>query len=79
MQAGFYFTIATAAGQIESVLKPMFKVINNTKRHSLVQFVFKTACFSRKQNLQFLNSFIFNFKHKTNKWWYFFEQDWVKF
>ena len=27
----------------------------------------------------FKNSFIFNFKHQTNKWWYFFEQDWGKF
>ena len=49
------------------------------KRHSLVQFVFNTACFSRKQNLQYSNSFIFNFKHQTNKGWYFFEQGWGKF
>ena len=49
------------------------------KRHNLVQFVFKSACFSRKQNLQFYNSFIFIFKHQTNKSWYFFEQDWGKF
>ena len=43
------------------------------KRHSLVQSVFKSACFSRKQNLQLQNSLIFIFKHQTNKWWYFFE------
>ena len=36
------------------------------KRYNLVQFVFKSACFSRKQNLQFQNSFIFIFKHQTN-------------
>ena len=49
------------------------------KHHSLVQFVFKLACFLRKQILQFQNSFIFNFEHQTNKWWYFFEQGWGKF
>ena len=49
------------------------------KRHCLVQFVFKSTCFLRKQILQFENSFIFNFKHQTNKLWYFFEEDWGKF
>ena len=44
------------------------------KRHNLVKFVFKSACFSRKQILQFCNSFVFNFKHQTNEWWDFFEQ-----
>ena len=52
----------------------MLQVIINAKRHSLVQFVFKSACLLRKQILQFQNSFIFNFKHQTNKWWYFFEK-----
>ena len=37
------------------------------KRHNLVQFDFKSAYFSRKQNLQFQNSFIFIFKYQTNK------------
>ena len=48
------------------------------KLHNLVQFVFKSACFLRMQILQFLNSFIFNFKHQTNKGWFFFEQSWGK-
>ena len=36
------------------------------KRHSLAQFVLKSACFSIKQNVQLLNSSIFIFKHQTN-------------
>ena len=35
------------------------------KRHSLAQFVFKSDCFLRKKILQFLNSFLFNFKYQT--------------
>ena len=49
------------------------------KRHNLVQFVFKSACFPGKQNLQFQNSIIFILKHQTNKRWYIFKQDWRKF
>ena len=45
------------------------------KSHSLVQFVFRSACFSRKQNLQLQNSFIFIFKHQRKKWRFFSEHD----
>ena len=45
----------------------MLQVIINAKCHSLVQFVFKSAYFLRKQILQFSNSFIVHFKHQTNK------------
>ena len=37
----------------------MLQVIINMKRHSLVQFVFKSACFLREKILQLSNSFIF--------------------
>ena len=47
----------------------------NTKRHSLVQFAFKSACFLREQILQLYNSF----KHQKNKSQLFFEQGWEKF
>ena len=43
----------------------MLLVIINMKRWSLVQLVFKSACFLRIQILQFQNSFIFNFKHQA--------------
>ena len=43
----------------------MLLVIINMKRWSLVQLVFKSACFLRVQILQFQISFIFNFKHQT--------------
>ena len=38
----------------------MLQVIINAKRHSLVQFVFKSAYVLRKQILQFQNSFFFS-------------------
>ena len=46
----------------ENTIKPLTEMTflshhitsnHNTKRHSLVQSVFKSACFSIKQNLQF--------------------------
>ena len=49
-----------------------------TFRFSLAQFVFKSACFLKKQILQFPNSFIFNLKHQTNNG-NFFEQGRGKF
>ena len=39
----------------------MLLVIINTKRHSLVQFIFKSVCFFKKMNFAILKLIYFQF------------------
>ena len=50
----------------------MLQVIINTKRHSLVESVFKSACFLRKQILQILTLIYFQFNTPNKQMMMFF-------